>query len=413
MPFTFFKNTLIKCLPITLLFCFSCGSQNNDPKETPETENTAQELVARVLPGIYDVEAYLPLLKEKKVGIVANPTSVFSEDVNKQHLVDFLLSEAITVTKVFSPEHGFRGTADAGEHVKDGVDSETGLPIFSLHGKNRKPTPQQMEGLDVMVFDIQDVGVRFYTYLSTLHYVMEACAEANIPLLVLDRPNPNGRFVDGPMMEPEHKSFLGLHPVPLVYGMTIGEYAQMINGENWLSEGLKCELIVIALKGYTHQTFYHLPVRPSPNLPNDIAIYLYPSLGLLEGTNLNAGRGTEMQFQIMGSPYLPKEKYTFHYTPQPNFGSKNPKFNGKECYGIDLRNTSRLTKVELTWVVEAYHNYEKKSAFFNTENFTKHAGTATLQKQIEAGKTAEEIRESWSSGLEKFNTIRSKYLLYD
>ena len=353
---------------------------------------------------------YAEFLKNKKVGVVANQTSLAKENV---HLIDFLLSEGIALQKIFSPEHGFRGSEDAGAEVKDGKDTKTGLPIFSLHGKNRKPTSEQMQGLEMMVFDIQDVGVRFYTYLSTMHYVMEACAEANIPLIVLDRPNPNAHYVDGPMMEPENTGFLGLHPVPLAYGMTIGEYAQMINGEGWLKDGIQCNLTVIPVKNYNHQSHYSLPVRPSPNLPNDVAINLYPSLGLLEGTNLNAGRGTEMQFQVIGSPYLPKDKYPFSYTPQPNFGSSNPKFKGVACHGLDLRNTPRLDNVDLTWIMDAYHNYERKSEFFNTKNFTAHAGTTKLQKQIEAGLSMKEIRESWQADLEKFKKIRMKYLNYE
>ncbi|MCB0457860.1 MAG: DUF1343 domain-containing protein [Flavobacteriaceae bacterium] len=435
MRFTFFKNTFLIALPLTMLVCFSCGSQNNEEKKG----NTVDKIVPKetineeqnndIIVGAAQFWKYKKRLEGKKVGVVANQTSeiVYLDSLGpkrafgnpgpeyyfiENHLVDFLLSEGIQIEKIFSPEHGFRGTADAGAEVKDGKDTQTGLPIFSLHGKNKKPTPEQMEGLEVMVFDIQDVGVRFYTYLSTLHYVMEACAEANIPLIVLDRPNPNAHYVDGPMMEPANTGFLGLHPVPLVYGMTIGEYAQMINGEEWLKDKMRCDLTVIPVKNYTHQMKYSLPVRPSPNLPNDQAINLYPSLGLLEGTNLNAGRGTEMQFQILGSPYLPKDKYPFTYTPQPNFGSSNPKFNGVECHGIDLRNTPRLDKVDLRWIIDAYHNYTQKETFFNTKNFTAHAGTAKLQQQIEAGLLSKEISESWKPDLERFKIIREKYLLY-
>ncbi len=413
MRFTFFKNTLIKLLPLTILACFSCGSQNNEPKDRVSENSVSLEKEIGILPGIYQTAQYLPLLKEKNVGIVANPTSAFSEDSPMIHLVDFLLSEGIEVTKVFSPEHGFRGKADAGETVQDGKDPKTGLPIFSLHGKHRKPTETHMKEIDIMVFDIQDVGVRFYTYLSTLHYVMEACAEAGIPLLVLDRPNPNSHYIDGPVMEMSHTSFLGLHPVPLVYGMTIGEYAQMINGEGWLANKLRCDLTVIPVENYTHKDSYHLNVRPSPNLPNDVAINLYPSLGLLEGTNLNAGRGSEMQFQIFGSPYLPSEKYSFQYTPKPNEGSKYPKFEGKLCNGLDLRETPKMKEIDLTWIIEAYKNYPKNESFFNTNNFTKHAGTEVLQQQIEEGLSMEEIRKTWTESLANFKQVRKKYLLYE
>lgn len=416
MRFTFFKNTLLIVLPLTMLICFSCGSQNSEEKREQRTEKKENQESGlktqdvKIIVGASQFSEYEKLLKDKNVGVVANQTSIVNNNV---HLVDFLLSEDISLKKIFSPEHGFRGTEDAGAEVKDGKDSKTGLPIFSLHGKNRKPTPEQMQGLEVMVFDIQDVGVRFYTYLSTLHYVMEACAEANIPLIVLDRPNPNAHYVDGPMMEPENTGFLGLHPVPLVYGMTIGEYAQMINGEGWLKDGIQSQLTVIPVKNYNHEVSYSLPIRPSPNLPNDQAINLYPSLGLLEGTNLNAGRGTEMQFQVIGSPYLPKEKYSFTYTPQPNFGSSNPKFKGEVCNGLDLRDTPRLDKVDLSWIIDAYQNYEQKDKFFNTKNFTAHTGTAKLQQQIEAGLSAEEISESWQEDLKRFKLIREKYLIYD
>ncbi|HAT65890.1 MAG TPA: DUF1343 domain-containing protein [Flavobacteriaceae bacterium] len=407
--FSFFKNTLLIILPLTMLVCFSCGGQNSEKKNENQDKQVKKQ-DANIVVAATQFSEYAEFLKNKKVGVVANQTSIAKDDI---HLVDFLLSEGIAIQKIFSPEHGFRGSEDAGAEVKDGKDTKTGLPIFSLHGKNRKPTSEQMQGLDVMVFDIQDVGVRFYTYLSTLHYVMEACAEANIPLIVLDRPNPNAHYVDGPMMEPENTGFLGLHPVPLVYGMTIGEYAQMINGEGWLKDGIQCNLTVIPIKNYNHQSHYSLPVRPSPNLPNDVAINLYPSLGLLEGTNLNAGRGTEMQFQVIGSPYLPKDKYPFSYTPQPNFGSSNPKFKGVACHGLDLRNTPRLDNVDLTWIMDAYHNYEKKDDFFNTKNFTAHAGTTKLQKQIEAGLSMKEIRESWQRDLEQFKKVRKKYLIYE
>ncbi|AVI49916.1 DUF1343 domain-containing protein [Pukyongia salina] len=433
MRLTLFKNTLF----LLVLFCFSCGSgsgkenaaDNEDivihdmyPLDEVQKKNNMENSDPIVV-GAERFDVYKKFLQNKKVGVVANQTSVVtyrSEPDNslnafdvEMHLVDFLLRKGISVKKVFSPEHGFRGEADAGEAVKDGVDTNTGLPIVSLYGKNKKPFVDQLKDLDVMVFDMQDVGVRFYTYVSTMHYIMEAAAENGIPVIVMDRPNPNGHYIDGPMMEEAHRSFLGMHPVPLVHGMTMGEYAQMINGEGWLSNGVQCELEVIQMENYTHDTVYSVPIRPSPNLPNDTAINLYPSLGLLEGTNLNAGRGTEMQFQIFGSPHLPAGIYTFRYTPQPNFGSKNPKHKGTQCNGLDLRDTPRMNKVDLSWIIEAYKNHTRKNEFFNTKNFTAHAGTAKLQKQIEQGLSMEDIRNSWQDDLKAYNAMRKKYLLYD
>ena len=365
------------------------------------------------------LETYLPLLTDKKVAVVGNQTSVIFKNNQTQkdplpftHIVDSLLRRNVNISKVFAPEHGFRGKQDAAEVVVDGKDAVTGLPIISLYGKNKKPTPKMMEGVDIVLFDIQDVGVRFYTYLSTLHYVMQSCAENNIPLIVLDRPNPNISYVDGPVLDPQYSSFVGMHPVPLVYGMTIGEYAQMINGENWLGGGLKCNLQVVSLKNYNRQKEYHVPIRPSPNLPNDQSIMLYPSLGLFEGTTVNAGRGTEMQFQIFGSPYLPKEIYSFTYTPEPNFGSKNPKYKSKNCFGKDLRKTERVRKVDLTWLMDAYKHSTNKKDFFNTASFTIHAGTKELQKNIVDGVSLKEIEKTWQADLKSFKKIREKYLLY-
>nr|WP_298999945.1 DUF1343 domain-containing protein [uncultured Allomuricauda sp.] len=356
---------------------------------------------------------YLPLLENKSVGVVANPTSVIFKDEGYIHLVDSLLSHQIEIKKVFAPEHGFRGKADAGELVNDELDKKTGLPIFSLHGKNKKPSKELLEDLELLVFDIQDVGVRFYTYIATLQLVMEACAENNIPIIVLDRPNPNGHYVDGPTMQKKHTSFLGMTTIPLVYGMTIGEYAQMLNGESWLSDGIKADLTVISLENYTHQTAYSLPIRPSPNLPNDISINLYPSLGLFEGTHINAGRGTEFQFQRYGASFLDSVAYDFSYTPKPNFGAKYPKEEGKTCFGKDLSSQRRMDSISLKWLLDAYSNSLDKSKFFKTDSFTKHSGTTKLQKQIESGLTEEEIKMSWQEELEAFKQIRKKYLLYE
>lgn len=354
---------------------------------------------------------YLSKLQGKRIAIVANQTSVIAKDNGEHtHLVDSLLALNIDVKKVFAPEHGFRGKADAGEIIKDGIDTKTGLPIISLYGKNKKPSPDQLKGIDLLVFDIQDVGARFYTYISTLHYVMEACAEAKIPVIILDRPNPNGHYVDGPILEEQHKSFVGMHPVPVVYGMTIGEYGKMINGEEWLANKIQCALTVVPLQNYTHQSTYSLPIKPSPNLPNDTAINLYPSLCFFEGTNVNAGRGTDMQFQVYGSPYLITES-SFSYTPKSNEGAKYPKHKNMQCYGQDLRHEKPLDMIRLSWLKKAYSE-NNKTPFFNAF-FVKLAGTEMLQKQIEQGLSEKEIKASWKNGLDRFKKIRGKYLIYD
>ena len=319
--------------------------------------------------------------------------------------------QGVDVIKVFAPEHGFRGKADAGELVKDGIDTKTGVPIVSLYGKNKKPSAEQLKDLDIVVFDIQDVGARFYTYISSLHYVMEACAESNIPVLILDRPNPNGHYIDGPILELEHKSFVGMHPIPVVHGMTIGEYAKMINGEGWLKNGVTCDIKVIDIQNYSHDKAYVLPIKPSPNLPNSQAINLYPSLCFFEGTNVNAGRGTSKQFQIYGSPYLDKTVYDFKYIPSPNEGSKYPKHDGKLCYGEDLANHGKLDQLDLNYLIRAYQNSIDKTVFFN-DFFTKLAGNKTLQQQIESGIPESEIRQTWNDGLEAFKLTRAKYLIY-
>lgn len=363
-------------------------------------------LAQNIKTGAENFEKYLPLLKGKSVGIVTNQTSIVDQ---KTHLVDFLLSKNVKIKTIFAPEHGFRGTADAGEHLNDEIDAKTGLPIVSLYGKNRKPKPEQLQGIEVVVFDIQDVGSRFYTFISTLHIVMEACAENNIPIIVLDRPNPVGSIVDGPILEKEFASFVGMDAIPILHGMTFGEYAKMLNGEKWLENGVQCKLTVIECKNYKREMPYHLPVKPSPNLPNDQSINLYASLCLFEGTNVSMGRGTETQFQIYGSPYLPKSDFVF--TPKPNFGAKEPTYNGVLCYGEDLTQYPKLDKIELKWLIKAYNTTSDKSRFFN-KFFTRLAGTKKLQEQIEAGVSEEEIRNSWKEGLENFKKMRAKYLIY-
>jgi uncharacterized protein YbbC (DUF1343 family) len=371
------------------------------------TKNNTQELNASAIKtGADNYEKYLPLLKDKKVGIVTNQTGILT---NKTHLVDFLLEKKIAVQTIFAPEHGFRGTADAGEHVVDGKDPKTGLSIISLYGDNKKPKAAQLAGIDVMIFDLQDVGARFYTYISSLHYVMEACAENGIPLIILDRPNPNGGIVDGPLLEKEFTSFVGMHPIPLLHGMTIGEYAQMINGEKWLKNEVQCKLTVIPCVDYNRKMEYSLLAKPSPNLPNDQSINLYASLCLFEGTNVSMGRGTEKQFQIYGSPFLTKTNFSF--TPKPNFGAKDPLYNGKECFGEDLTSYPKLTRLELKWLIKAYQNTSDKTKFFNAF-FTKLAGTKKLQQQIESGISEDKIRKTWQKDLEAFKKMRTKYLIY-
>ena len=437
----FLKNTVL----LFVLILISCGSGNKSEDRSSKLEQrslnneanglmTEESRLNTVLVGANQTETYLPLLKGKKVGIVANQTSVVFNDKRQKtmeasytHLVDTLVSLKINITQVFAPEHGFRGKADAGEKVVDGIDAKTGIPIISLYSQNKKPKLEQIsetkkyEGdieqgvynIDIMVFDLQDVGARFYTYISTLHYVMEACAENSIPLLILDRPNPNGHYIDGPVLEPEHKSFVGMHPVPVVYGMTIGEYAQMINGEKWLMNNVICDITVIPIKNYTHQTSYSLPIKPSPNLPNDVAINLYPSLCFFEGTNVSAGRGTDKQFQVFGSPYLKNDSmYTYTFIPKPNEGAKYPKHENKLCYGMDLSQANRLDKLDLNYLIGAYQTTENKEQFFNAF-FVKLAGTENLQKQIESGLTHEQIRATWNKGLDAFRELRQKYLIYD
>lgn len=415
-----FKNTYFFLFSFVFFMMFSCkpAKQVNSDAELEKNSMEADlKLKKIIVTGAQQTYNYLPTIMGKNVAIVANQTSVIFKNYTHKftpdtyiHIVDSLKSLQINITKVFSPEHGFRGTADASEAVADGIDKKTGIPIVSLYGNNKKPTQEQLKGIDIVIFDIQDVGVRFYTYISTLHYVMEACAEARIPILVLDRPNPNGHYIDGPTLEIEHKSFVGMHPVPLVYGMTIGEYAQMINGENWLNTEQKCLLTVIPLKNYTHKSSYHLPIRPSPNLPNDVAINLYPSLGFFEGTTINAGRGTEFQFQRYGAPFFPESD--FSYTPQPNFGSKSPKHDGKLCYGVDLENTNKLSKVNITWLIDAYTKTPSSEAFFGN-SFTIHAGNTLLEKQLKTNVSAKKIRESWQHDINSFKKVREKYVLYD
>lgn len=404
----FVKYTSIGLLSSVIFFGFSTPilAQNNTSK-TIENHST-------ILVGAENTANYLSKLKGKKVGLISNQTGIETINGTTMHTVDLLLKNKINVVKLYSPEHGFRGDADAGAKVKSGVDSKTNLPIISLYGDNKKPKANQIADVDVLVFDMQDVGARFYTYISTLHYVLEAAAENGKKVIVLDRPNPNGHYVDGPVMKNEYKSFVGMHNVPIVYGMTIGEYAQMINGEGWLANGIKADLEIISLINYTHQSKYNLPVKPSPNLPNAHAINLYPSTCLFEGTNVNEGRGTDIQFQVYGSPFLKNMPY--QYTPISKPGATSPKFKDEVCYGEDLSDVPYQSSINLKWLINAYKNNTKQP--FWTMNGKKLwidqlSGTDELRKQIEAGLSEEEIKATWQKDLEAFKKIRAKYLIYN
>ncbi len=363
--------------------------------------------------GIQRSAEYLPLLKGKRVGVVANHTAINEG----KHLVDILLEKGINIKYVFAPEHGFRGDADAGAEVKDGVDTKTGLPVFSLYGKNKKPSKAWMDSLDVLVFDIQDVGARFYTYISTLHYVMQACAEYHKELVVLDRPNPNGNYVDGPVLQKKYKSFVGMHPIPVVHGMTIGEYAQMVNGEKWLSDSLdlNCPLTVIKMENYNHNMIYNLPAHPSPNLTTMRAIYLYPSLCFFEGTIVSVGRGTEFPFETYGHPNYSDKSFSF--TPVPIKGkSMDPLLKGEKCFGKDLRGISldslRAKGLDLSYLIDAYKNTKSENFFAFSKFFDNLAGSDRLRKQIIEGKSEAEIRASWQEELKAFKEVRKMYLMY-
>jgi uncharacterized protein YbbC (DUF1343 family) len=367
-----------------------------------------------VLNGAERTEQYFPLLKGKNVAVVANQSST----IENVHLVDSLVAAGINVKKVFCPEHGFRGTADAGESVKNYIDKKTGLPIVSLYGSNKKPKPEQLKGIDIVVFDLQDVGARFYTYISTMHYVMEACAENNITFMVLDRPNPNGFYIDGPVLDKKYTSFVGMHPVPIVHGMTVGEYAQMINAEKWLANQIQCkELKIITIKGYTHNDFYQLPIKPSPNLSEMAAVYLYPSLCLFEGTIISVGRGTDKPFQQIGHPEFKLLNYTF--TPKSTPGAaKNPLYMNTLCYGFNLQEKGKEFiqnppyKMDLSWLIETYKLAPDKNTYFNNF-FNNLSGTHLLKAQIIGEESEDAIRNSWTEDLKKFKKMRAKYLLYE
>ena len=380
-----FKNTLL--FTLVYLSLTSAYSQN-------------------IIPGSERTNLYIDKLLDKKVAVIANNTSVIRSNNLDIHLIDTLIKRGIKIEKIFSPEHGFLGDKDDGEKIDNGFYKS--IEVISLYGKNRRINDNDIKNIDILIFDIQDVGVRFYTYLSTLHYAMESVSRTNKKLIILDRPNPNSFYIDGPILDLKNKSFIGLHPVPIVYGMTIGEYGKMINGEGWLENNLKANLEVIKIKNYNHKLKYEPNIRPSPNLPNIQSIYLYPSLAFLEKTEVSVGRGTKTQFQIYGHPDF-NEKFSF--IPKPNFGSQNPKLNGIKSNGEDLRNYKTGNRIELKWLINSYNQIKDKENFFRSD-FNKLSGSSKLQDQIKNGIQESIIRDSWIEGLEKFKKIRKKYLLY-
>ena len=423
------KTLLSLLFPLAILAaCSSCGQSVQpmqggrsvpNPYKVNVDQIEGQRPSGNIITGADQTEKYVPYLKGKRIGMVVNPTSI----IGKKTSVDSLKSLGINIVRVFGPEHGFRGEASNGATVENGVDSKTGIPVISLYGSAYKPSKEHMQGLDLMIFDIQDVGARFYTYISTLHYVMEACAENNVELMILDRPNPNGFVVDGPIREEKFKSFIGMHPVPITHGMTIAEYAQMLNGEGWLTNKEQAKLKIIKMANYSHDKPYTLPVKPSPNLNTQQSILLYPSLCLFEGTILSQGRGTYFPFQVLGAPKL-QGKYKFNFKPVSIPGmSESPLHMNEVCYGLDLRkyntNTFRKTgKINLQWLMDLYKAYPNKEQFFDKNyskqigSFDRLAGTESLREQIIAGKSEEEIRRSWEPGLSQYKLMRKKYLLY-
>ena len=412
----------IKDLVLIMLMIFglqSCSTQKNNANPTPEPVKTVE--IALEKPKNKEEncfknaadrpELYLPLLKNKTVAIVANQTSLLAD---KTHLVDFLVQNNIKIKHIFAPEHGFRGTADAGEHVKNGIDTKTSLPIISLYGDNKKPKSEQLQGVDIVLFDIQDVGVRFYTYISTLTYVMEAAAENGKEIIVLDRPNPHDGYTDGPVLKEKWTSFVGLHKVPVVYGLTIGEYGKMVNGEKLMKNAVQVKYTLIPMLNYHKNKRYPISEKPSPNLPNYQSINLYPSLCFFEGTQVSVGRGTDFPFQVYGSPWLKNQEFSF--TPKPTSGAKDPFLNGKICFGKDLRQFPEIKgKLDLSFVIDAYQNFDKKAQDFFLKNlwFDTLAGTDEFRKQIISGTPEAEIRKSWQKDLENFEKIRRKYVLYE
>ncbi len=390
---------------LIISFCFVLITACNSAPQNKEA--TADKKQERIVLGTERLDQYLPLLKGKKVGLLVNHTSV----IGQTHLLDTLISLDVDVAKIYAPEHGFRGNVDAGEHIGNSIDSKTGVPLISVYGAHLKPTPEDLENVDVVIFDSQDVGARFFTYFSAMQYMMEACAENGVEMIIFDRPNPNGHYVDGPILDMENKSYVGMNPIPIVFGLTAGEYAQMIVGEKWINEAESLNLKVIKMTGWDHNTRYSLTVKPSPNLPTDQSIALYPSTCLFEGTMVSVGRGTLTPFQIIGVPDSTMGDYSF--TPKSIVGmAQKPKYLNKKCYGYDLSNVKVKNQLDLSYVIEFYNKSKNKDKFFNGY-FVKLAGTDQLQKQIEAGISESEIRKSWAEGLIAYKTKRKKYLLYD
>lgn len=421
-----FRISLIASAVLVSFSTVVCSQPaNNRNRAVPDPKKVDINGIDRIrkgniITGADQVETYLPYLKGKRIGMVVNPTSIIGDKPS----VDSLLALGVKIVKVFGPEHGFRGDASAGVTVDDSFDAKTGLPVISLYGKNHKPRKEDLKDIDLMIYDIQDVGARFYTYINTLQHVMEACAENNKELMILDRPNPNGFYVDGPILEPQLKSGIGVNPIPIVHGLTVGEYAQMLNGEGWMENQVKCNIKIIKVANYTHGMSYELPVKPSPNLNTQQSIMLYPSICLFEGTVISQGRGTNFPFTVLGNPEL-KGQYKFSFTPRSIKGmSETPLHQDKECFGLDLRkyNTDRFRKtgqINLGWLIELYNAYPYKEKFFDFRqsnqmgNFDKLAGTESLKQMIIAGKSEEEIRRSWEPGLSQYKIMRKKYLIYN
>jgi len=399
---------LILIIPTSSIFSNStCTSlKKNGYTESFNTDSIHSK--TNIKTGAEQLDKYLSLLKNKRVGLVINQTAT----IGQTHLIDTLTSLGITIKRIFAPEHGYRGTADAGEHVSAETDKKTGIPVVSLYGKNKKPSAEQLMDLDIVVYDIQDVGVRFYTYISTMYLVMESCAENHKPFIILDRPNPNGDYVDGPVLDMSLKSFVGMLPLPVVHGLTSGELAQMINGEKWLKDSLHCSVTIIPVANYTHSTEYILPIKPSPNLPNHQAIRLYPSLGIFEGTNVSVGRGTYFPFQVLGSPYITDTAFSF--TPISIVGmAKDPMYMNQKCYGFDLKKVTYKKAFDLSYVIKMYTLTSNKSTYFGTTNFfDKLCGNTLLKKQITDGLSEAEIRKTWQKELSTYKAMRKKYLLY-
>lgn len=399
---TLIKKTKLSIFVLLYFFIFINGCESSIRSKTDLQVNKGKNIIT----GAENLTAYLPLLKDKNVGVLVNHTSTIGD----RHLVDTLLSNGISISKIFSPEHGFRGDVSDGLKIENSKDTKTGIPIISLYGRNKKPTSNHLSELDIIIYDIQDVGVRFYTYISAMHYMMEACANNNVQLIILDRPNPNGHYIDGPVLDLKLKSYIGMHPIPIVYGMTPGELAQMIVKEKWINTSNTLNLKIIPIKNWNHQKKYDLPIKPSPNLPNTQAIALYPSLCLFEGTKVSVGRGTYDAFQVIGTPDSTNGIYTFTPLSIPGM-SKYPPYENQKCYGLDLKNVPVKNEIDLSYLIDFYNKSQNKNEFFNTY-FNKLAGTELLRQQIENGLSEAEIKVSWKEELDAFKKKRNKYLLY-